>query len=171
MARTLMRRWLTGCGFPGRTPTCLSRARCPEEPLSHQIGRLWPSGLISRPAGIEGGSRSAPGAFADVVVHVGAVRGIARGRASGWALLDVNREIPMELALASDLQKSALSHVAESSCGKYTVQLNMFVTWCDVLAEPRTSMSASDGTVVLERREEVSAGEDRVRRECLLPED
>ena len=51
---------------------------------------------------------------------MGAARGTASGRASGWAFLDVNREDPVELALASNLQKSALSHVAESSCEKYT---------------------------------------------------
>jgi hypothetical protein len=33
--------------------------------------------------------------------------------------LDVNREDPVESALASDLQKSALAHVAEFSRGKY----------------------------------------------------
>jgi hypothetical protein len=53
----------------------------------------------------------------------------------------------VELALASDLQKSALSHVAESSCGKYTGQFSMFVAWCDALAEPRASLPALDGTV------------------------
>ncbi len=63
--------------------------------------------------------------------------------------MDVNREDPVELALALDLQKSALSHVAESSCGKYTDQFNMFVNWCDALAEPRASLPASDGTVAL----------------------
>ncbi len=68
-----------------------------------------------------GDARSAVGAFAEVVVPVGAARGIASGRASGWALLDVNWEE------ALDLQKSALSHVAESSCGKYIGQFNMFV--------------------------------------------
>ena len=63
--------------------------------------------------------------------------------------MDVNREDPVELALASDLQKSALSHVAESSCGKYTGQFNMFDTWCQALAEPRASLPASDATVAL----------------------
>jgi hypothetical protein len=63
--------------------------------------------------------------------------------------LDVNREDPVELALASDLQKSALSHVAESSCDKYTGQFNMIVNWCVALAEPRVSLPASDGTVAL----------------------
>ena len=81
----------------------------------------------------------------------GASRGIASGsgRGSGWARLDVNREDPAEMALAADLQKSALAHVAESSCGKYTGQFNMFVSWCDSLAEPRASLPASEGTVAL----------------------
>jgi len=79
-------------------------------------------------------------------VPAGAARGIASGRASGWAHLDVIWEDPVELALASDLQKSALAHVAELSCGKYTSQFNMFVAWCDAL-EPRASMPASDNGV------------------------
>ena len=63
--------------------------------------------------------------------------------------MDVNREDPMKLALASDLHKPALSHVAESSCGEYTGQFNLFVTWFDALAEPRASLLASDGTMAL----------------------
>ena len=145
----MLMRWLTRCGFPGRTPTSLSRARRQKYPLSRQVGWLSPSGLISRSVGIEGGSRSATSAFAEVVVPAGATRGIASGWASGWALLDDNREDPVELTLASDLHKSVLSHVAESSCGKYTCQLSMFVAWCDTLAEPRASLPASDDTVAL----------------------
>ncbi len=72
-----------------------------------------------------------------------------RGRASGWAHLDVNREDPVEMVLASDLQQSALAHVAESSCGKYTCRFSMFVVWCDALAEPRASLHASDCTMAL----------------------
>ena len=81
----------------------------------------------------------------------GAIRGTASGGggASGWAHLDVNREDPVEMALAADLQKSALAHVAESSCGKYTGQFNMFVAWCNSLAEPRVPLPASDGTVAM----------------------
>ncbi len=60
-----------------------------------------------------------------------------------------NRADPVELALAADLQKSALSHVAESPCDKYSGQFNMFVAWCDARAEPRDTLPASDGTVVL----------------------
>ena len=82
---------------------------------------------------------------------VGAARGTASGRGggSGWARLHVNRTDPVELALAVDLQKSALAHVAVSSCGKYTGQFNMFVAWCDARAEPRETLPASDGTVAL----------------------
>ncbi len=72
-----------------------------------------------------------------------------RGGASGWSHLDVNREDPVEIALAADLQKSALTHVAESSCGKYKCQFNMLVAWCDALVEPRATLPASDGTVAM----------------------
>ncbi len=81
----------------------------------------------------------------------GAARGIASGwdGASGWSHLDVNRVDPVEMASAADLQKSALAHVTESSCRKYTGQFNMFVVWCDALAEPRATLPASDGTVAM----------------------
>ncbi len=36
-----------------------------------------------------------------------------------------------------------------SSCGKYTGQFNMCVTWCEALAEPRASLPASDATAAL----------------------
>jgi hypothetical protein len=63
--------------------------------------------------------------------------------------MHVNRTDPLELALAIDLHKSALAHVAGSSCGKYTGQFNMFVAWCDARAEPRETLPASDGTMAL----------------------
>jgi len=71
------------------------------------------------------------------------------GRGSVWARLNVNREDPVEMPLAADLQWSALAQVAVSSCGKYTGQCNMFVTWCEAPAEPRASLLASDATVAL----------------------
>ncbi len=61
----------------------------------------------------------------------------------------VNWTDPVELALVVDLQKSALDHVAESSCDIYTSQFNMFVAWYDARAEPRETLPASDGTVAL----------------------
>ncbi len=85
-------------------------------------GLLWPSELISRPAASEVPTPSETNVFLEVVMPAGATRGTGSGsgRGSGWARLDVKREDPVEMALATDLQKSALSHVAESSCGKYT---------------------------------------------------
>jgi len=66
----------------------------------------------------------------EVVIPARAARGTDRvhGRGSGWAHLDVNREDPVERASAADLQRSVLSQVAMSSCGKYTGQFNMYVT-------------------------------------------
>ena len=73
----------------------------------------------------------------------GATRGTdsGRGRGSGWASLDVNREDPVEMALAADLQRSVMSKVAASSC------------------------------VGDEQLEDDCAGEGRVSRDRLLPED
>ena len=91
------------------------------------------------------------GAFTEVVAPAGAARGTASGRGGdlGWARLDVNRQDPVEMALARDMQMSTLAVVAESSAGKYTGQFNRFVAWCDALAEPRASLPASDATVAL----------------------
>ncbi len=84
-------------------------------------------------------------------MRVGDLRGIASGRArtSWWAHMDVNRLDPVDLALAASLRKSALAHVAESSCGKYTDRINMFVGWCNALADPQATMPASDGIVAM----------------------
>jgi len=71
------------------------------------------------------------------------------GRASEWACLDVNRNDPVEIALAADLQKAALAHVAASSCKTYTRQWNMFVLCCDSLTVPRVPLPASDGNVAM----------------------
>ncbi len=54
--------------------------------------------------------------------------GSESGRSSGWALSDVNREDPVKIASAADIQKLALAHVVESLCGKYNGELTMFVT-------------------------------------------
>ena len=152
MGRIFLRRLLIGFGSLGTTPTssCLGQLRGGKG-SSRPTGQSWPSGLISRPMGIADGSRSGTGVFTEVVLPVGAARGIAsgRGRGSGWARLHFNQTDPVEVELAADLQKSALAHVAESSCGKYTGQFNMFVAWCDARAEPRETLPASDGTVAL----------------------
>jgi hypothetical protein len=107
--------------------------------------------LISPPARISARSLSATDVFKEVVMPVGAALGTDKvcGRGSGWARLGVNREDPVEMALAADLQRSALAQVTVSSCGKYTGQYNMFVTWCEALPEPRASLPASDATMAL----------------------
>ena len=38
------------------------------------------------------------------------------------------------MALAADLQRSALAQVAVSLCGKYTGKINMFVNWSEALS-------------------------------------
>ncbi len=48
-----------------------------------------------------------------------------------------------------DLQTSALSHVAGSTCKKYEGQFRMFVMWCGSLLEPRVPLPASDASVAL----------------------
>ena len=123
MACTSLMKWLTGFGFPGGIRAFSFQGQGPAvKTLSRPTGPLWPSGLISRPVGISAGSRSRTGVFTEVVLPAGAARGTDSGcgRGSGWARLDVNREDPVEMALAADLQRSALAHVAESSCKTYT---------------------------------------------------
>ena len=81
------------------------------------------------------------------------------------------------MALAADLQKSALAHVAESSCGKYTCKFNMFVTWFGALAEPRVPLTTSDASVALYLNLLVNDANTfapvkyRVRRDRILPKD
>jgi hypothetical protein len=84
----------------------------------------------------------------------------------------------MEMALAADLQRSALAQVVVSSCGKYTVQFNMFITCCEALSKPRASLPASGATVAFYMQSVMNgtktficAGEGRVRRDRLLLED
>jgi len=122
-----------------------------EEMLSRPTDRLWPCGMISRREHVSAGFPSRTTAFTEIVVPFGAARDTVsvRGRSSGWARLNVNREDPVELALAADLKQAALDHVAASTCKEYTGQWNMFVAWCDALAEPRVSSPASDGSVAL----------------------
>ncbi len=61
--------------------------------------------------------------------------------------LDINRADPVEVELASDMQTSALSHVAESTCRKYEGRFRMFFAWCGSLLEPRILLPASDASV------------------------
>ncbi len=71
------------------------------------------------------------------------------GRASDWACLDANRNDPVEMALAIDLQQAALEHVATKTCKTYIGQRKMFVRRCDALTVPKVLLPASDGTVAM----------------------
>ncbi len=55
----------------------------------------------------------------------------------------------MEVELAADMQVSALSHVAGSTCKKYDGQFRMCVAWCGALVEPRVPLPASDASVAM----------------------
>jgi hypothetical protein len=55
----------------------------------------------------------------------------------------------VEVELAADMQVSALSHVAGSTCKKYEGQFRMFVAWCGSRVEPRIPLPASDASVAM----------------------
>ncbi len=118
---------------------------------SRPSGHLWPSGLFSPRAGIAGEFPSVISVFTEVVLPAGASLGTTSyvGRDMGWSRLDVNRLDPVELALAADLQRSVLGHVATSSCKKYTCQWNMFVRRCGSLKEQRVPLTATDNSVAM----------------------
>jgi hypothetical protein len=110
-------KWSIGCGFPGVGTTFSFQVTVPAvRTLSRPTGLCWPSGLISWPAGIVVGSCSGRDVFKEAVMSAGAIFGtVSRfGRSSGWARMDVNQEDPVELALAIELQRSALAHAAET---------------------------------------------------------
>jgi hypothetical protein len=120
-------------------------------PLSRRTGHYWPSGLISRRPGPTGESHSATAASRAGAERAGADRGIDSGWEpnSGWAAFDVNRADPVEVELAADMQVSALSHVAGSTCIKYEGQFRMFVAWGGSRVEPRVPLPASDASIAM----------------------
>jgi hypothetical protein len=63
--------------------------------------------------------------------------------------LDVNRNDPVEMALAADLQKTALEHVATKTCKSHTGRWNTIVRWCDALTVPRVPLPTTYGTVAM----------------------
>ena len=138
----------TGFGYLGMTPASSSRART--------RGLLYravpPPGRSSRYesslAAAHARSADAPAAFARAVVPAGAALGTA-ATTSNWAALPINHNDPQEVALAADLQNSALSHVAESTRRSYVGPWNQFVSWCNSLSQPRSPLPASDATVAL----------------------
>jgi hypothetical protein len=114
-------------------------------------GLLWPSGFISRgEKGII--AKSSPRktvAFKAVVKPAGATLGIGKNSVTslGWASLDVNRDDPVEVALAARLQNSAMAHVAGSTSKEYVKPWNKFLIWCGERLSERCPLPASDITV------------------------
>jgi hypothetical protein len=68
---------------------------------------------------------------------------------SGWSSKNINIDDPIEVALAGDLQSSALAHVATSTSNAYVGPWNAFVSWCNTLLRPRRPLPAEDITVAL----------------------
>jgi hypothetical protein len=95
---------------------------------------------------------SAIDAFKRVVTPVRAIFGVGNLEvppSSGWSLKDINNNDPIEVALASNLQDSALAHVAASTPQAYAGPWNAFVLWCHNLLRPRMPLPADDITVAL----------------------
>jgi len=95
-----------------------------------QIGKLWPSALISRKNLHATNYQKETVAFNRVVARARATLGAGSLEVpprSGWDLKDVKINDPVEVALATSHQKAALAHVAESTSGAYVDPWNAFV--------------------------------------------
>jgi hypothetical protein len=97
-------------------------------------------------------SPSAIGVFKKVVVPAQAILGVGINDdppSSGWSTKNINLDDPIEVALAGELQNSALAQVAASTSHAYVGPWNAFVLWCQNLIRPRRSLPAEDITVAL----------------------
>ena len=54
---------------------------------------------------------------------------------SGWSTKNINLDDPIEVALAGELQFSALAHVTASTSHAYVGPCNAFVLWCSNLLD------------------------------------
>ncbi len=86
-----------------------------------------------------------------IVRHVGAILGIGKNKfnSSGWVSLDVNREDPVEVAVAARVQHFAMAHVVGSTSKAYVGPWNAFVKWCGEHLYERCPLPASDFTAAL----------------------
>ncbi len=99
-------------------------------PFTRLVGKLWPSGLISPRTTHLSSCPSGTVAFKKVVALAQAILGkdsIELPLLSGWSQKDINTNDPIEVALASRLQNSALAHVAASTSKAYVGPWNAFV--------------------------------------------
>jgi hypothetical protein len=97
-------------------------------------------------------SPSAIDVFKRVVTPAQAILGVGNNEvltSSGWSNKDVNVNDPIEVALASSLQDSALTHVAAFTSHAYVGPWKAFVLWCHNLLRPRRPLPADDITMAL----------------------
>jgi hypothetical protein len=144
---------LIGYGSLGTTPLFSSRGRPRVAAASClQIGKLWPSALISRKNLHATNYQKKNGVFNRVVTPARSTLGAGSLEVpprSGWDFKDVNINEPVEVALSASLQNSALAHVAESTSVAYLGPWNAFVAWCSSLLRPRRPLPAKDLIVAL----------------------
>jgi hypothetical protein len=80
--------------------------------------------------------------FKKVVIPAQAILGVGINdipSSSGWSTKTINFDDPVEVALAGELQSSALAHVVASTSHAYVGPWNAFVLWCHNLLIPRMS--------------------------------
>jgi len=121
-------------------------------PSTRLVGKSWPSGLISPRTTHSSNFPSGTVAFKKVVAPAQAILGkssIEFPLLSGWSQKDININDPIEVALASRLQDSALAHVAASTSKAYVGPWNAYILWCGALLRPRRPLPADDITVAL----------------------
>ena len=129
--------WI-GYGFPGTTLTFSSRAR-PQMAVQprHPIGNFWLSASTSLASRPPSSSPSGTVAFNKVVIPALATRGVGINSvpySSGWSSKNISLNDPIEVALAGELQSSALAHVATSTSNAYVGPWNALVSWCNNFA-------------------------------------
>jgi hypothetical protein len=121
-------------------------------PLTRLVGKSWPSGLISPRTTHLSSFPSETVAFKRVVAPAQAILGkdsIEFPLLSGWSQKGINTNDPIEVALASRLQDSALAYVAASTSQAYVGPWNAFVLWCGSLLGPRRPLPTDDITIAL----------------------
>ena len=116
-------------------------------------GLLWPPWLISRKEKgiVVGSSLGEIVAFKAIVRHARAILSIGKSSitSSGWASLDIDRDDPVEVALAARVHYSATTHVVGIASKKYVGPWNKFMKWCGERLSKRCPFPASDFTVAL----------------------
>ena len=122
MSIYLIMLWIS-YGFPGMTLTLSSQVRPPMVvQFPRPIGNSWLSASTSLTSQPVFNFPSVIVAFKKVVIPAQAILGVGINNvppSSGWSSKNINLEDPIEVALAGELQSSALAHVATSTSNAY----------------------------------------------------